>query len=266
VISSIATVGNYEYGFYWYFYLDGSMQLEVKLTGVMSTMAVDGDDGLGNAAMVAPQLAAPYHQHLFNVRLDFDVDGTANTVYEVDAVAAPEGPDNPFANAFTAEATPLETEQQAQRVVDPSRSRVWKIVNPEVCNRLGEPVGYKLVPASTPTLLASPESSVGRRATFATRNLWVTPYRADERRAAGDYPNQHGGGDGLPRWTAADRPVADTDVVVWHTFGVTHIPRPEDWPVMPVESTGFLLAPVGFFDRNPALDVPPSPGHCDGET
>ena len=266
VVSSIATVGNYEYGFYWYFYLDGTMQLEVKLTGVMSTMAVDGDEGLGNAAMVAPQLAAPYHQHLFNVRLDFDVDGTANTVYEVDAVAAPEGPDNPFANAFTAEATPLETEQQARRVVDPSRSRVWKIVNPEMRNRLGEPVGFKLAPASTPTLLASPESSVGRRATFATRNLWVTPYRADERRAAGDYPNQHGGGDGLPRWTAADRPVADTDVVVWHTFGVTHIPRPEDWPVMPVESTGFLLAPVGFFDRNPALDVPPSPGHCDGET
>ncbi|HEY4396940.1 MAG TPA: primary-amine oxidase [Acidimicrobiia bacterium] len=265
VISSIATVGNYEYGFYWYFYLDGSMQLEVKLTGVMSTMAVGDGDELGNAAMVAPQLAAPFHQHLFNVRLDFDVDGTANTVYEVDSVAAPEGPDNPLSNAFTAEAMPLETEQQAQRVVDPSRSRVWRIVNPEARNRLGEPVGYKLVPASTPTLLAHPESSVGRRAAFATRNLWVTPYRADERRAAGDYPNQHGGGDGLPRWTAADRPIADTDVVVWHTFGVTHIPRPEDWPVMPVESTGFLLAPVGFFDRNPALDVPPTPGHCEGE-
>ena len=266
VISSIATVGNYEYGFYWYFYLDGSMQLEVKLTGVMSTMAVADGDGVGNAEIVAPQLAAPYHQHLFNVRLDFDVDGRANTVYEIDSVPEPAGPDNPLTNAFTTEATPFATEKQAQRVVDPARSRVWKIVNPEAHNRLGEPVGYKLVPASTPTLLASPESSVGRRAAFATRNLWVTPYRADERRAAGDYPNQHGGGDGLPRWTAADRSVADTDVVVWHTFGVTHIPRPEDWPVMPVESTGFLLAPVGFFDRNPALDVPPSPGHCDGET
>jgi primary-amine oxidase len=268
VISSIATVGNYEYGFYWYFYLDGSMQLEVKLTGVMSTMAVadggGGADEVGNAEMVAPQLAAPYHQHLFNVRLDFDVDGVTNTVYEVDAVPEPAGPDNPLANAFTTETTPLAREQQAQRVVDASRSRIWKIVNPEAHNRLGQPVGYKLVPASTPTLLASPESSVGRRAAFATRNLWVTPYQPDERRAAGDYPNQHGGGDGLPRWTAADRPVADTDVVVWHTFGVTHIPRPEDWPVMPVESAGFLLAPVGFFNGNPALDVPPSPGHCDG--
>jgi primary-amine oxidase len=263
VVSSIATVGNYEYGFYWYFYLDGSMQLEVKLTGVMSTMAVPADDGVTNASMVAPQLAAPYHQHLFNVRLDVDVDGIANTVYEVDAVTEPAGPDNPYANTFAVEATPLETEQQAQRMVDPARSRSWKIVNPESRNRLGEPVGYKLIPASTPTLLASPESSVGRRAAFATRNLWVTPNRPDERRAAGDYPNQHGGGDGLPRWTAADRPIADTDVVLWHTFGLTHIPRPEDWPVMPVESTGFVLVPVGFFDRNPALDVPPSAEHCD---
>jgi primary-amine oxidase len=262
VISSIATVGNYEYGFYWYFYLDGSMQLEVKLTGMMSMMAVPPDDGVRNATMVAPQLAAPYHQHLFNARLDFDVDGTGNTVYEVDSVPEPGGPDNPLGNAFTAHATPLETEQQAQRVVDPARSRTWRIVNPAVRNRLGEPVGYKVVPASTPTLLASPESSVGRRAAFATRNLWVTSYAADERRAAGDYPNQHGGGDGLPKWTAADRPITATDVVVWHTFGVTHIPRPEDYPVTPVESTGFVLAPVGFFDRNPALDVPPTPGHC----
>ena len=126
-------------------------------------------------------------------------------------------------------------------------------------NGLGQPVGYKLVPTmSTPTLLASPESSVGQRAGFARHNLWVTPYRRDERRAAGEYPNQHAGGDGLPRWTAADRPLTDTDVVLWYTFGVTHFVRPEDWPVMPVEYTGFLLSPVGFFDRNPSLDVPPA--------
>jgi primary-amine oxidase len=136
-------------------------------------------------------------------------------------------------------------------------------VNPGVRNGLGEPVAYKLVPASTPTLLANPDSSVSRRAGFATRNLWVTPYDRSEWRAAGDHPNQHSGGAGLPAWTEADRPIENTDVVVWHTFGVTHIPRPEDWPVMPVECTGFHLVPVGFFDRNPALDVPPS-NHCAG--
>lgn len=258
VISSIATVGNYEYGFYWYLYLDGSIQLEVKLTGIMSTMGIATGESPRFASVVAPQLAAPYHQHLFNVRLDLDVDGAENAVYEVESWPLPQGPENPMGNAFEAVATLLDTEQRARRVADPAKSRYWKIVNRGVKNRIGEPVGYKLVPQATPTLLAHPDSSVGRRAAFATQNLWVTPYRHAERRAAGDHPNQHPGGDGLPRWTAADRPLVDEDLVVWHTFGVTHIPRPEDWPVMPVEYTGFHLLPVGFFDRNPALDVPPT--------
>jgi len=261
VVSSIATVGNYEYGFYWYFYLDGSMQLEVKLTGIMSTQALPPGARSEYAAPVAPGLHAPVHQHLFSARLDLDVDGTDNDIVEVEAVPCPSGPDNPWGNAFVARAVPLTTERDAQRFIDPAHSRYWRVSNPHVRNGLGEPVGYKLVPGPTPTLLAAPESSVGRRAAFATRNLWVTPYRPDERRAAGEYPNQHPGGDGLPRWTAQDRPLTDTDVVLWYTFGVTHLPRPEDWPVMPVEYCGFHLVPVGFFDRNPALDVPAA-DHC----
>jgi primary-amine oxidase len=258
VISSIATVGNYEYGFYWYFYLDGTIQLEVKLTGILSTMAVAEGTAPTHASMIAPQLAAPYHQHLFNVRLDLDVDGPGNTVQEVDVEADAPDAHAPMGNAFSTRVTTLRSEQEAMRLVDAARSRTWKILNPTSRNRLGEPVAYKLVPSATPTMLADPGSSVGKRATFATRNLWVTPYEPSERRAAGDYPNQHAGGDGLPTWTAADRPVEDTDVVLWHTFGLTHVPRPEDWPVMPVECTGFHLVPVGFFDQNPALDVPPS--------
>jgi len=111
-------------------------------------------------------------------------------------------------------------------------------------------------------MLAGPASSVARRAAFARHNLWVTPYSPEERRPAGEYPNQHEGGDGLPAWTEADRDLTDTDVVLWYSFGVTHVPRPEDWPVMPVELAGFLLQPVGFFDRNPALDLPPPQDHC----
>jgi len=265
VISSIATVGNYEYGFFWYFYLDGSIQLEVKLTGVISPMAVGSDDDLQFAGLVGPGVAGPNHQHLFNVRLDFDIDGVDNTVYECDAEAVAPGPGNELGNAWRSVVTPLESEQRAIRNVDAARSRVWKIVNPNRKNRLGQPVGYKLIPGATPTLLAHEESSIAKRAAFARHNLWVTPYSPDERRAAGEYPNQHAGGDGLPRWTAADRAITDTDVVVWHSFGVTHVVRPEDWPVMPVEYAGFLMAPVGFFDRNPALDVPTANGHCHSE-
>jgi primary-amine oxidase len=264
VISSIATVGNYEYGFYWYLYLDGTLQLEVKLTGIMSTQGMPDGERSPYAPPIAPGLAAPVHQHLFCARLDMDVDGPGNEVVEVDVLAEPAGDANPWSNAFRPHATRLETEVAARRKVDPARSRTWRIANPSVRNGLGEPVAYKLLPGPSPTMLAAPDSSVGRRAAFATENLWVTPYAPDERRAAGDHPNQHPGGDGLPRWTAADRSLVDTDVVLWHTFGVTHVPRPEDWPVMPVEYCGFHLIPYGFFDRNPALDVPPSAGngHC----
>jgi primary-amine oxidase len=264
VVSHIATVGNYEYGFFWYLYLDGNIQLEVKLTGIVQTQAVTETAPQPYANLVAPHVVAPHHQHLFNMRLDFDVDGEQNTVYEVNAIADEPGPDNPYGNAFRPHVTLLDRELAAQRDVNAATSRSWRIVNPHVTNGLGQPVAYKLVPTmSTPTMLASPDSSVGKRAGFARHNLWVTPFDPTERRGAGEYPNQHAGGDGLPRWTAADRSLDDTDVVVWYTFGVTHVVRPEDFPVMPVEYTGFLLSPYGFFDRNPALDVPaPHADHC----
>jgi primary-amine oxidase len=264
VVSFISTVGNYEYGFFWYFYLDGNIQLEVKLTGIVSPMAIEPGTSPAFANVIAEGVAAPHHQHMFNARLDFDVDGPTNEIYEVDAERMPPGPGNPWLNAFRAKSTRLETELTAQRDVDPVASRTWRIVNPNARNGLGQPTSYKLVPTmSTPTLLAHPESSVGRRAAFARHNLWVTPYSPHERRAAGEYPNQHPGDDGLPGWTAGDRSLVDTDLVVWYSFGVTHFVRPEDWPVMPVEYTGFVLMPFGFFDRNPALDVPPNEGeHC----
>ena len=259
VVSSIATVGNYEYGFFWYFYLDGTIQAEVKLTGIIQTQAVRPGERVPYANPVTPELAGPHHQHVFSYRLDFTLDGAANAVYEVDAVPVPTGPDNPYGNAFTAQATLLETELQAQRMAAAEKSRYWKIVNHGVRNAVGEPVAYKLVPAhATAPLLAQPDAAITARAMFGTKHLWVTPFAADERRAAGDFPNQHPGGDGLPRWTAADRPVVDTDIVVWHTVGVTHFCRPEDFPVMPVEYTGFTLKPFGFFDRNPAIDLAPS--------
>jgi len=139
--------------------------------------------------------------------------------------------------------------------------------NRRVTNGLGAPVGYKLVPGGGAVLLADPSSPVAARAAFARHHLWVTAYDPEELRPAGHYPNQHPGGAGLPAWSAADRPLEDADVVLWYTIGTTHVARPEDWPVMPVARVSFVVEPVGFFDTNPALDVPPQAlvqpgGHC----
>jgi len=255
-VSFIATVGNYEYGFYWYFYQDGTIQLEVKLTGVISNGAEPPGARPRWGELVAPQVYGPIHQHFFNARLHMMVDGRGNSVYEVNTVADPPGPDNPHANAFHAEATLLRSEAHAQRIIDPLAGRFWKVINPSVTNRLGDPVGYKLVPGENVLPFARPEAQVTRRAGFMTKHLWVTRFDPRERYAAGDYPNQHPGGAGLPSYVQDDAPLENTDVVVWYTFGAHHVARPEDWPVMPVTYIGFTLKPVGFFDRNPALDVP----------
>jgi primary-amine oxidase len=244
VVSSISTVENYEYGFFWYLYQDGNIQFEIKLTGILSLGTVREDEKPVHGTMIAPLLYAPNHQHFFNVRLDIDLDGVNNTVQQVDLIADAIDDSNSFENAFHAQAIELLSEKQARAHLNLQTSRTWKVVNPSVKNATGEPVGYKFFPGDNAFPLAS--------------HVWVTPYREDERFAAGDYPNQSSGGDGLVRWTEADRSIANTDVVLWYTFGHTHIPRPEDYPVMPTAYIGFLLKPNGFFDQNPANDVPPS--------
>jgi len=259
VLSFIATVDNYEYGFFWYFYQDGTIQYEIKLTGLLLCGALADYPKYGT--VVAPELNALNHQHFFCMRLDFDIDGAENSVYEVNTEAEPIGPDNPQGNAFYAKPTLLKTEQAAQRIIDPLAGRYWKVVNPNVNNRLGQPVGFKLVPGENVLPFAHPDSPILKRAGFMTKHLWVTPYEPSERFATGDYPNQHPGGEGLPKWTQADRSIDNTDVVVWYVFGHHHIPRPEDFPIMPTAYSGFALKPLGFFDANPALDVPPSEQH-----
>jgi primary-amine oxidase len=262
VVSSIHTVGNYEYGFYWYLYQDGRLELQVKLTGIMQTEALPPGSDVGpHGALVDDALVAPHHQHLFTIRLDLDVDGTDCRVYEVDAVPIPAGSDNPHGNAWASRETLIARESDGKRQLDTAHARHWKVVSATSRNRLGQPTGYILQPHAGQVMLADPTSHVARRGGFATAALWVTAYDDREMHAAGDYPNLNHGLDGLPKWIEADRDLDGTDVVLWHTLGVTHMARPEDWPVMPVEYAGFTLKPWGFFDRNPALDVPPA-DHC----
>ena len=262
VVSFFVTVGNYDYGFYWYFGLDGTLEFEVKATGVVFTSAYPAA-GYPFASELAPGLGAPYHQHLFSARLDMMVDGVDNYVDELEAAVVPRGESNPTGSGFTQLATRLTTESNAQRIADNLKNRVWFIGNPNSQNRLGNDVGWVLYPEGKPLLIADSESDIHKRATFATKHLWVTAYEPSELYPAGDFVNLHPGGAGLPAWTAANRPVDGTDIVLWHTFGLTHFPRVEDWPVMPVDTTGFVLKPHGFFGRNPALDIPETIGdHC----
>ena len=266
VVNAMATVGNYEYAFRWYLGLDGSIEIEVQLHGIVSTTALgEGGGQPAGSNVIDHGLAAPHHQHMFCFRLDLDVDGTANQVSEIEAERVPTGPANPQGNAFRPRVTVLRSESEARRDADESASRVWAVTSADHTNAHGRPTGYRLVPGhGTATLLAQPGSSVDRRAGFARHTLWVTPYDAHERFPAGAYPYQHAEPGGLPAYSQ-DRPLDGEDVVLWYTVGVTHFVRPEDWPIMPTTKAGLALQPVGFFDRNPTLDIPPPASNCHHE-
>lgn len=256
VVSTIATVGNYEYAMYWYFHLDGTIEFEMKATGHINTVARRPGDKSKYAQEVAPGVFGQIHQHVFCARLDMAVDGDENSVVECNTRAEPPGDANPYGNAFYQEDTVLKTEKAAARCADPASQRYWKFVNPNKTNYLGEPVGYKLDAPNCVTPFMAPDSYSGRRAAFTYNHLWVTAHDPAERYPAGEFMNHSDGTDGLPAFIADDAPVENTDIVAWHVFGLHHQPRPEDFPLQSCISAGFKLMPTGFFDRNPCLDLP----------
>lgn len=269
VVSAHVTVANYEYLVYWRFHEDASIECEVRATGIMVTTPYDGDTPPPYGTKVDQQTYAPIHQHFITARLDMsidtesDPDAAGNTVVMSETEQLPLGPDNPHGLGLTARSVPLRTEEEGKQDYSWATQRAWKVTNPGKLNGLGTPVAYKLVPGDTFPAMLDASSPVLKRAQVINHTLWVTPFSAEERWPCGEFVNQSTEDEGLPVWTAANRSIDNTDVVLWYTFGIHHVPRPEEWPVMPVDVISFWLKPVGFFDRNPSLDVAPSPAaHC----
>lgn len=259
VVTFMTTVGNYDYGIHYVFHQDGVVEVEVELTGILLAQGSPLErDPCAPACheMVERHIVAPAHQHFFSFRIDLDVDGRANTPIEMNAVAADPGPANPDGNAFRMAERVLRSEKAAVSDLDPAGHRAWRVINPQVANDLGHPVGYALVPGANSGPYLRPEAQMRQRAGFIEHPMWFTRQRDGEESAAGSYPNQSDAGRGLPAWIEDDEPLEGQDVVAWYTFGVTHFPRPEEWPVMNVTRTGFKLVPVHFFSRNPAMDLP----------
>jgi primary-amine oxidase len=265
VMFFVATIGNYDYAVNYIFKQDGSLEVDLALTGIMLPKGVKekklGQDEMSGKMLmpghlVSENVVAPHHQHFFNFRLDFDVDGPNNSVTEMNTFALPSGKYNPYLNGFVMRETQLRREKDAGRKMDMQAARTWSVVNPSKKNSLGQNTSYILIPGANSLPYIGSEASVRKRAQFINNHFWATKYSATEMSAAGSYPNQSRGGDGIPQFIINNESLANTDVVVWYTLGVTHIPRPEEWPIMPVTHVGFKMIPGAFFDRNPAMDVP----------
>lgn len=269
VISFFATVANYDYGFYWSLYQDGSIELEIKLTGILSVSGIDDGKMPAFGRMVSPNVQAPTHQHYFAVRMDTAIDGPKNRLVEVHAEVEEDEELNPWGNAVKMVSEVIASEKDAGRMADASRAVHWRVENTERTNRFGESTAYRLSAMHTTRLFAKPGSIVARKAPFVSKHLWATAYDPNERFITGDYPNQAPlEAEGITAWQQADRPLDGAELVLWPIVGVHHYPKPEEWPIMPVHRIGLRFEPDGFFTRNPSLDLPPSSGgdHCHAPT
>ncbi|RAK88253.1 copper amine oxidase [Aspergillus costaricaensis CBS 115574] len=259
VLQTIITVANYEYIFMWYFDQSGELTFETRATGILSTQPIDKDAKVAWGTRVADGVMAPYHQHLFNLRIDPAMGGHKNSFASTDTVPLPWDEDlNPLGTGFITQQQILDRAGTVED--DISKGRVFKILNENVENPVSlTPIGYKLVPHRSQMLLARPGSWHSRRSEFCESPIWVTKYKDRQLFPAGDYTNQSLGGTGIKSWIGEARDlVRDDDIVIWHTYGFTHNPRVEDFPVMPAEMAQVQLSPYNFCLFNPANDVPPS--------
>lgn len=265
VLQTIITVSNYEYIFIYYFQQDGSIFYEVRATGIMSTAPIDIGDSVPYGTIVAPGTLAPNHPHIFCLRIDPALDGHRNSLAVEESHPMPfdesDPADNPFGVGYTVKSDLVESEGGMD--LDFTTNRTFKIVNEARRNPVtGTPVGFKLHPHYSQLLLAHPKSFHAKRSEYAAHAVWVTRHSDEELFPAGKFTMQSLGGEGISSWIEGrkrdneNNSVRNEDIVVWHTFGSTHNPRIEDWPVMPCEKLIVGLKPVNFFDGNPGLDVP----------
>ena len=257
VIQSILTVANYDYITAFILNQAGELTYEVRATGILSTQPIDPGVSVPWGTVVHPGVLASHHQHIFSLRVDPAIDGHQNRLIYEEANPMPRSDFNPHGTGYTIDETLVHT--SAGLDIDYNANRTFKIQNASVRNRVnGKPVGYKIHAPPFQKLMADRESFHSKRAEFADHNIYAVRYRDGELYAGGKYTNQSRGGAGVRAWAAREEDIVDTDFVLFVQFGLQHATRIEDFPVMPCEITRVSFKPANFFDRNPALDVPPS--------
>ncbi len=266
VVLYMVTVGNYDYFIKWIFRQDGAIEARAEASGILLAKGapqalcetciaaakgkdVEGDERVGT--LVDHQVIAPNHQHFFSVRLDFDIDGPENSVAEVNVSSIPAGPENPRLNGFRAVKTPLKTESEAQRDINLPTHRHWRIYNPGIKTDLGHYPSYLLVPGDNSVPYVYPEGTSMKRAAFMKHHFWATAYRDEKSTRPGRTPTRTRASEGIPKWVSDDQSLENRDLVVWYTMGLTHVPRPEEWPIMANAGIGFKIGADVVLQREP---------------
>ena len=268
VLRSAAVIGNYDYIMDWRFDPDGTIDVAVGATGIIETRAMTeeaapdhaGHDVEQTGQFVAANTLGVNHDHYFSFRLDLDVDGPSNS-FMIHRMVRKQLENDPMRKSiWVAKPSIAKREQDAILDIQLERPSMWMFMNPAVKGPQNYSTAYEVMPGATAKSLMSPDDPVQKVGAFSEHQFWVTPYDAGQVYASGTYPTFTNGEDGLAVWTKANRTIVNTDIVGWYTLGFHHIPRAEDWPVMPTMWHHFQIRPFHFFEKNPVLDLPKSIG------
>lgn len=266
VVRMAASVANYDYIVDWEFQNDGLIKIKVGLSGIlmvkgtpyMNTNQIPNQENM-YGTLLSENVIGVIHDHYVTFYLDMDVDGSDNSFVKVNLQRQQTSQEeSPRRSYLKTTRNVAKTEKDAQiklKLYDPSE---FHMVNPNKKTRVGNPVGYKVVPAGTAASLLDLEDPPQKRGAFTNNQIWVTPYNQSEEWAGGLFTYQSQGEDTLATWSERDRSIENKDIVLWYTLGFHHVPCQEDFPIMPTVSASFDLKPVNFFESNPILGIPPN--------
>ncbi len=265
VFRSASEVGNYDYLIDYVFHQNGRLDIMVGSTGLDAVKGVAAQSMTDPTAaqdtrygtLIAPNLVAPNHDHFFNFRLDFDIDGPDNTFMRSALVAGKPAQDAPRRSYWVVEKQPAKTELQGRYRINPATPAMYHVMNHNVTSSLGHHPGYMVMPDNSVAYgpLDTLNDPPMKRNGYIDYSIWNTAYDPSQRYAGGELAFGSTGADSLPNWVKADRPIANTDIVTWYTMGFHHVPRMEDWPVMSTMWKGIKLVPFNFFANNPAATI-----------
>jgi len=268
VVRWVSTIGNYDYMFDWVFMANGNIRLTVGASGIEAVKAVKSrtvhdetaEEDTRYGTLIDHNIVGTTHQHIYNFRLDLDVDGEQNSLKEIDPVVAENTAGGPRKSVMITNERVVSTEQDAVQKFDPSTVRL--MTNPNKENRMGYPVGYQIIPFAGGThpiakgALFSEDEWLYKRVSFMDKQIWVTQYKPEERFPEGKYPNRAKTDAGLKTFVEDNESIENVDTVLWMTTGATHVARAEEWPIMPTEYVHSMLKPWNFFDQTPTLNLP----------
>lgn len=265
VVRWISTVGNYDYIFDWVFHDNGTIGIDAGATGIEAVKGVlsktmhdaTAKEDTRYGTLIDHNIVGTTHQHLYNFRLDLDVDGESNRLVALDPAVKPNTAGGPRTSTMQIDQYNIENEQQAAQKYNPGTIRLLSNTTKE--NQMGNPVSYQIIPfagGTHPVASGANFSSdewIYHRLNFMDKQLWVTRYHPDERYPEGKYPNRSKEDTGLGLYSKDNESLDNQDDVVWMTTGTTHVARAEEWPIMPTEWVHTLLKPWNFFNETPTL-------------